>query len=46
MIFCVEDDAGIREIEIYTLKSTGFTARGFADGAAFLRRLQRRNRRS
>ena len=39
MIFCVEDDAGIREIEIYTLKSTGFTARGFADGAAFFETL-------
>ena len=38
-IFCVEDDAGIREIEIYTLKSTGFTARGFADGAAFFETL-------
>lgn len=33
MIWCVEDDAGIREIEIYTLESTGFPARGFADGA-------------
>ena len=38
-IFCVEDDAGIREIEIYTLKSTGFAARGFADGAAFFEAL-------
>lgn len=35
MIFCVEDDAGIRDIEVYTLKSTGFEAEGFADGAAF-----------
>ena len=35
LIFCVEDDAGIREIETYTLKSTGFAARGFADGASF-----------
>ena len=33
MIWCVEDDAGIREIEIYRLESTGFQARGFADGA-------------
>ena len=38
-IFCVEDDAGIREIEIYTLKSTGFAARCFADGAAFFETL-------
>lgn len=35
MIWCVEDDAGIREIEIYALCSTGFQARGFEDGAAF-----------
>lgn len=35
MIYCVEDDAGIREIELYTLQSTGFTAKGFSDGAAF-----------
>ena len=35
MIWCVEDDASIRDIEVYTLHSTGFEARGFADGAAF-----------
>ena len=35
MIWCVEDDASIREIEVYTLNSTGFQARGFADGANF-----------
>ena len=39
LIFCVEDDAGIREIETYTLKSTGFAARGFADGASFFEAL-------
>ena len=33
MIWCVEDDAGIRDIEVYTLNSTGFSARGLADGA-------------
>lgn len=32
MIWCIEDDDGIREIEIYTLKSTGFEARGFSKG--------------
>ncbi|MCI9157331.1 MAG: DNA-binding response regulator, partial [Lawsonibacter sp.] len=26
MIWCVEDDASIREIELYTLRSTGFEA--------------------
>ena len=35
MIWCVEDDSGIREIEVYTLNSTGFEARGFSDGASF-----------
>ena len=35
MFWCVEDDASIREIEVYTLNSTGFQARGFADGASF-----------
>ena len=35
MIFCVEDDASIRDIEIYALKSTGFEARGFADSVSF-----------
>ena len=35
MIYCVEDDAGIRDIEVYALQSTGFEARGFEDGAAF-----------
>ena len=34
-IWCVEDDSSIRDIEVYTLHSTGFEARGFADGAAF-----------
>ncbi|MBQ8578013.1 MAG: response regulator transcription factor [Clostridia bacterium] len=34
MIYCVEDDPGIRDIELYTLKSTGFEAVGFTDGEA------------
>ena len=33
MIWCVEDDTAIRDIVIYALNSTGFEARGFADGA-------------
>ena len=32
MIWCVEDDSSIRDIEIYTLLSTGFEAKGFEDG--------------
>lgn len=35
MIWCVEDDDSIRDIEVYTLQSTGFDAKGFADAAAF-----------
>lgn len=35
MIWCVEDDASIRDIEIYTLQSTGFDALGFTNSAAF-----------
>ena len=40
MIWCVEDDSGIREIEVYTLNSTGFEARGFSDGASFREALE------
>ena len=40
MIWCVEDDASIRDIEVYTLSSTGFEARGFADGVSFWSALQ------
>lgn len=40
MIWCVEDDASIRDIEVYTLSSTGFDARGFADGVSFWSALQ------
>ena len=35
MIFCVEDEANIRELVVYTLETTGFHARGFEDGKAF-----------
>lgn len=40
MIWCVEDDAGIREMEIYTLNSTGFEAKGFEDGDAMFHALK------
>lgn len=39
MIWCVEDDASIRDIEVYALQSTGFEARGFADGDSFWKAL-------
>ena len=40
MIWCVDDDNTIRDIEVYTLESTGFTARGFADGVSMLAELK------
>ena len=40
MIWCVEDDASIRDIEVYALRSTGFEAEGFADGTSFWQALQ------
>ena len=40
MIWCVEDDASIRDIEVYALTSTGFEARGFEDGDSFWDALQ------
>ena len=40
MIWCVEDDASIRDIELYTLRSTGFEAKGFEDGGTFLAALE------
>ncbi len=40
MIWCVEDDASIRDIEVYALQSTGFEARGFEDGTSFWEALQ------
>jgi len=35
MIFYVEDDNSIRELVVYTLKTTGFEARGFENGREF-----------
>lgn len=32
MIYCVEDDRGIRELVVYTLQNTGFEALGFSCG--------------
>ena len=40
MIFCVEDDAGIRELMVYTLNASGFEAVGFPDGAALFQALE------
>ena len=32
MIYCVEDERNIRELIVYTLESSGFTARGLESG--------------
>ena len=51
MIWCVEDDVSIRDIEVYTdasirdievyaLQSTGYEAKGFEDGTSFLKELK------
>ena len=40
MIWCVEDDASIRDIEIYALRAAGFEVRGFPDGDSFWDALQ------
>jgi len=39
VIFCVEDDSGVRELVLYTLRASGFTAEGFADGTSMLEAL-------
>ena len=32
MIYCVEDDPGIRELIVYTLNHSGYEAKGFERG--------------
>ena len=41
MIYCVEDDTDIREIEIYTLRSLNMEAEGFADSRSFFEALSK-----
>lgn len=41
MIYCVEDDGSIRELVVYTLKSTGLDAEGFEEGEAFFAALEK-----
>ena len=41
MIFTVEDDESIREIEIYTLNSMGFKAQGFSDASLLFEALEK-----
>ena len=41
MIYCVEDDAAIRDIEVYALRSTGLEAEGCESGAALFAALKK-----
>ena len=40
MIWCVEDDPSIRDIQVYALTATGFEAKCFEDGDSFWNALQ------
>ena len=40
MIWCVEDDPSILDIETYALESAGFAVRGFPDGTTFRKALE------
>ncbi len=42
MIYYAEDDRGIRELVVYTLKNTGFEAEGFSDGKELLEAMSKR----
>lgn len=40
-IWCIEDDASIRDILVYTLQSTGFSARGFEEASSFWKAIKK-----
>ncbi|MDY6037805.1 MAG: response regulator transcription factor [Eubacterium sp.] len=40
MIWCVEDDTNIREMELYTLQMANYETRGFSDGESFFDALE------
>ncbi len=42
MIFCVEDDDGVRGLMLYALNAAGFETEGFVDGAALFAALESR----
>ena len=35
MIYCIEDDNGLRDLIVYTLTASGYEAKGFADSSEF-----------
>ena len=40
MIWCIEDEKAIRDLEIYTLNSVGIAAKGFEDAATAYKALE------
>lgn len=42
MIYCVEDDSGIRELIVYTLENSGYEAAGFEEGGSFFKALDKK----
>jgi two-component system alkaline phosphatase synthesis response regulator PhoP len=40
MIYCVEDDNNIRDLVVYALKTAGYEALGFPDGARFYQEMK------
>ena len=44
MIYCVEDDAGIRELMIYTLQASDLQAKGLQDADAKVADMLRRSK--
>lgn len=42
LVYIVEDDTSIRELEMYALKNANFSVMGFEDGASFLKELDKR----
>ncbi|HJB16012.1 MAG TPA: response regulator transcription factor [Candidatus Blautia excrementipullorum] len=41
MIYCVEDEKNIRELLVYTLEATGFSAKGLEDGKCLFKALEK-----
>lgn len=42
MIFCIEDDEGIRNMTVYTLRASGMEAEGYADGESLRAAMEER----
>ena len=43
MIYCIEDDNGIRDLIVYTLTASGYEAKGFADSLEFWTAVKQEN---